>query len=62
MSDLTPCNHDTLQRMMEKAEKRGVGILVKYDDPEADGWTSVRYADQEKPIAYFLELPSHCVC
>jgi hypothetical protein len=48
--------------MMEKAEKRGVGILVKYDDPEADGWTSVRYADQEKPIAYFLELPSHCVC
>jgi len=70
MSDLTPCNYDSLQQMKKRAASRtdmwgnslGISVVLTRNDPEADGWVSARYSDQEKPSAYFLVLPNRCVC
>lgn len=65
MSELTPCNYCTLRRMRERRQDMWgtpIEVIVTPNDPEADGWTSARYTDRDKPSAYFLELTDHCVC
>lgn len=59
MSELTKCNYCTLQDMRERAERRGVYVILKLDK---EGWTTARYSDQERPSHHFLELTDRCVC
>jgi hypothetical protein len=56
MSELTPCNYCTLQRMKAKRDV----ILEPADD--MPGWTAARYVDEAEPSAYFMELTDSCVC
>lgn len=58
MSELTRCNYCTLQRIREIAKKRGVGVILG----RQDGWTVVRYSDEDEPVAHLLEVTDHCVC
>lgn len=62
MSELTPCNWHTLQRMKRKAAERGIEVIVTRNDPERWGWTTARYEDQDEPSASFMELSDGCVC
>lgn len=63
MSELTPCNWHTLQGMKARARKRGTEVIVtKITEGDFAGWTSARFADQETPAAYFMELTERCAC
>ncbi len=67
MSELTLCNHCTLERMKQRREDmwgNPIEVIVEIVplDHDMAGWTSARYADKDKPSAYFLELTDHCVC
>lgn len=58
MSELTPCNHCTYERITQRAHERGAQVSLK-----ADGnWIAVIESDKEKPEAFFLELTPDCVC
>jgi len=58
MSELTRCNYCSLRAMKERAEARGVTVIVGHED----GWTTARYSDEEEPAAYFLTLSGRCEC
>ena len=63
MSELTPCNFCQAQAMNDRAEKRGVQLVLKLQTQgDMEGWWSARYSDQEEPSAWFKQLTSHCVC
>lgn len=61
MSSLTLCNYCTLNQIKSNAEKRGATVTVG-QEKESEYWTVVRVSDKDKPVAYFLELTTHCVC
>lgn len=64
MSELTRCNHCTVEDMRKRASKRGVRVIIENvpdDDPLA-GWVSARYSDEQRPAAYFAELTAKCSC
>lgn len=60
MSDLTPCNYCNVQWMWQRAKERRTKLIIKYD-PEM-GMMSARYANEDKPSAWFVELTEHCAC
>lgn len=64
MSELTQCNYDTLQSIKYRygadnvkvvsargSMLGGVDVLVRKDGK----W-------EEEPVAWFMQLPAHCVC
>jgi hypothetical protein len=62
VSTLTKCNHCTLERM--KRRRPGVEVIVTQIPVgrEMEGWYSARYADEEEPSAYFMQLTVGCAC
>lgn len=68
MSELTPCNFDSLMRMKEKAAKRGVEVKLDMidfgpiDGTETNWWITATYSDEEKPAAHFKALTTECIC
>lgn len=53
MSDLTPTNRETLDRMQRRAAERGVVVRLGRDEY---GWVTATYSDQDEPSAYFMAL------
>lgn len=64
MSEMTPCNRCSLDRMKRQANARGVKVITKIEGPESDtpGWISAWYSDQDEPTAWFMQLTERCVC
>lgn len=64
MSELTICNYCSLKRIEERAKERGATVTTYEDRVEGtlDYWIAVRVSDKEKPVAYFLQLTTHCAC
>jgi hypothetical protein len=64
MSELTPCNHCTLERIKGRAEARGASVIVQRQPvlTEMGGWYAVIVSDEPKPVAYFMELTVGCAC
>lgn len=58
MSELTRCNHCSLKAMRERAEQRGVTVILGRDA----GWITARYSDEAEPSAYFASLTDRCAC
>jgi hypothetical protein len=63
MSELTRCNFCTLMDMRRRAQVRRTRVVMRLEPSgPMRGWTSARYANEDKPQHYFLELTDHCVC
>ena len=60
MSEMTPCNHCTLQSMRRRAQERGVVVVLGRD--EESGWVTARYDDEDEPCAWFVTLTDVCAC
>lgn len=62
MSEMTPCNHCTLNRVKASAKKRGASVQVRTGQDEWKGWLIVLESDKPEPTHYFRALTDHCVC
>ena len=64
MSELTPCNHCTLEAMKARAKKRGIKVKVEQVrlPDEMAGWYAATYSDESKPAVYFMSLTVGCAC
>jgi hypothetical protein len=61
MSELTPCNYCTLQRMKRDAKKTGDIITVRAGKGTWSGWIEV--LRNGKPAdCWFQKLGDHCEC
>ena len=64
MSELTPCNRCTLERLRREAATRNATITVRrlpLFDPLA-GWFEISASDLSDPLAYFWQLTEGCEC
>ena len=59
---MTLCNYCTLTNMQRRAKERGTSVTVYAGRGEWSGWTLVKYNDEDKPSAFFMELTDHCAC
>lgn len=59
MSELTSCNHCTLQGIRQRARKEGKTVTVGPSDT-LPGWTMVLVDGKKK--ATFMELSDYCCC
>lgn len=57
MSELTPCNYDTLRNIKDRYGEENVSTQVG-----SDGWTDVKVKGQDEPVASLMEVSDHCVC
>jgi hypothetical protein len=48
--------------MQRRAKERGTSVTVYAGRGEWSGWTLVKYNDEDKPSAFFMELTDHCAC
>jgi len=63
MSELTKCNHCSLQDMELRASLRGATVIVIHETSgEMQGWYSARYSDEPEPSRWFKQLPVGCCC
>lgn len=64
MSELTPCNYDTLQAMKRQHGANNVRTVV-VKDGDMVGWVRVdvyRNREWREGRAYFMALTDHCIC
>jgi len=63
MSELTRCNHCSLEDIKRRAKLRKAQVTLKAtNDKDLPGWIAVWCSDRKVPVSYFLELPTECAC
>jgi hypothetical protein len=63
MSDLTPCNFCSLQRIKRRAAERGATVTTRRETSgDMRGWVAVIESDRDEPSSYFMELTDRCAC
>ena len=63
MSELTPCNYCSYERMKAMCKESGEKIrLKKPDDKEMADLMQWAVEIDGEEVAWFMELTDHCVC